>query len=87
MASLHLLVIIGHVPLYLNGSLSYISSRSFRLSPLIIKPLDPILNTASILLSLYSLSPPRALSFRQVLYLLAALDTSFGCDLLVYEDS
>jgi len=86
MASLHSPVMMGHVPLYLNGSLSYISSRSFRPSPTL-EPSDPILNTASILLSLYSLSPPRALSSRQVLYLLAALDTSFGCDLLVYEDS
>jgi len=47
----------GHIPLYLNGSLSYISSRSFRPS-LTLKPLDPILNTASLLLSLYSLPPP-----------------------------
>jgi hypothetical protein len=86
MAPLYLLVIIGHVPLYLNGSLSYISSRSFRLS-LTLKPLDLILNTASILLFLYSFFPPRALSSRQVLYLLAALDTSLGCDLLVYKDS
>jgi hypothetical protein len=61
MASLYLLVIIGYVPLYLDGSLSYISSYSFRLS-LTLELLDPILNTASILLSLYSLSPPRALS-------------------------
>jgi len=63
MASLYLLVIIGHVPLYLNGSLSYISSRSFCLSPLTLKPLDLILNTAFIL-SFYSLSPLRALSSR-----------------------
>jgi hypothetical protein len=87
MASLHSLVIIGHVPLYLNGSLSYISSHSFRLSPLTLKLLDLILNTASILLSLYSLSPSRALSSRQVLYLLAALNTSLSCDPLVCEDS
>jgi hypothetical protein len=74
----------GHIPLYLNGSLSYISSRSFRPS-LTLKPLDPILNTASLLLSLYSLPPPwKALSSRQVLYL---LDTSFGHDPLVSEDS
>jgi hypothetical protein len=86
MASLHSSVMMGHVPLYLDGSLSYISSRSFRPSPTL-EPSDPILNTASILLSLYSLSPPRALSSRQVLYLLAALDTSLGCDLLVCEDS
>jgi hypothetical protein len=86
MASLYSLVMMGHVPLYLNGSLSYISSYSFRLS-LTLKPLDPILNTASILLSLYSLSPLRALSSQQVLYLLAALNTSLGCDLLVCEDS
>jgi hypothetical protein len=87
MASLYLLVIIRHIPLYLNSSLSYISSRSFRLSPPTLKLLDPILNTASILLSLYSLSPPRALSSRQVLCLLAALNTSLGCDPFVYKDS
>jgi hypothetical protein len=85
-APLYLLVIIGHIPLYLNSSLSYISSRSFRLS-LTLKPLDPILNTTSILLFFYSFSPPRALSSRQVLYLLAALDTSLGYNLLVYKDS
>jgi hypothetical protein len=61
MASLYLLAIMKHVPLYLDGCLSYISSCSLRLSPLTLKPLDPILNTASIL-SLYSLSPLRALS-------------------------
>jgi hypothetical protein len=76
----------GHVPLYLNGSLSYISSRSFRLSPLTLKLLDPILNTAFILLP-FILSPPRALSSRQVLCLLAALDTSLGRDPFVYKDS
>ena len=54
MASLHSPVMMGHVPLYLNGSLSYISSRSFRPSPTL-EPSDPILNTASILLSLHSL--------------------------------
>ena len=86
MASLYLLVIIGHVPLYLNGSLSYISSRSFCLSPLTLKPLDLILNTTSILLP-FILSLLRALSSRQVLCLLAALNTSLGCDLLVYKDS
>jgi hypothetical protein len=57
MASLHLSVIMGHVPLYLDGSLSYISSRSFRPSPPTLEPSDPILNTVSILLSLHSLSP------------------------------
>jgi hypothetical protein len=62
MASLYLLAIIEHVPLYLNSYLSYISFRSLRLSPLTLKPLDPILSTAFILLSLYSLSPLRALS-------------------------
>jgi hypothetical protein len=61
MAPLYSLVIIGHVPLYLNGSLNYISSRSFRPS-LTLKLSDPILNTTSLLLSLYSLSPLRALS-------------------------
>ena len=61
MASLYLLVIIGHIPLYLNGSLSYISSYSFCLSPLTLKLLDLILNTASILLP-FILSPLRALS-------------------------
>ena len=86
MASLYSLVIMGHVPLYLDGSLSYISSRSFCLSPTL-ELLDLILNTAFILLSLYSLSPLRALSSRQVLYLLAALDTSLGYDLLVCKDS
>jgi hypothetical protein len=61
MASLYSSVIIGYVPLYLNGSLSYISSYSFRPSPLTLKPLDLILNTASILLP-FILSPLRALS-------------------------
>jgi hypothetical protein len=56
MAFLYLLVIIRHIPLYLNGSLSYISSYSFCLSPLTLKLLDPILNTASILLP-FILSP------------------------------
>jgi hypothetical protein len=54
MAPFYLLVIMGHFPLYLDDSLSYISSYSFRPS-LTLKPLDPILNTAFILLSLYSL--------------------------------
>jgi hypothetical protein len=80
MASIYLSAIIEH------GCLSYISSRSLRPSPLTLKPLDPILNTASIL-SLYSLSLLRALSSRQVLCLLAALDTSLGRNLLVYKDS
>jgi hypothetical protein len=62
MAPLYSLVMMGYVPLYLDGSLSYISSYSFCLSPTL-KLLDPILNTASILLSLYSLFPLRALSF------------------------
>jgi hypothetical protein len=62
MASLYLFTIIEHVPLYFNSYLGYISSRSLRLSPLTLKPLDPILNTAFILFSLYSLSPLRALS-------------------------
>jgi hypothetical protein len=87
MVPLYLSVIIEHVPLYLNGSLSYISSRSFRLSPPTLEPLDPILNTASILLSPYSLSPSRALSSRQVLCLLAALDTFLGHNPLVSEYS
>ena len=86
MASLHSSVMMGHVPLYLDGSLSYISSRSFRLSPLTLELSDPILNTTSILLP-FILSPPRALSSRQVLCLLAALDTSLGRDPLVCEDS
>ena len=60
MVPLHSSVMIEHVPLYLDGSLSYISSRNFRLSPPTLEPSDPILNTASILLSLHSLSPPRA---------------------------
>jgi hypothetical protein len=63
MASLHLSAMMEHVPLYLDGCLSYISSRSLRPSPTL-KPSDPILNTASILLSLHSLSPLRALSSR-----------------------
>ena len=75
-----------HVPLYLDGSLSYISSRNFRPSPLTLEPLDPILNTASILLP-FILSPPRALSSRQVLCLLAAFDTSLSRDPFVCEDS
>ena len=54
MVPLHPSVMMGHVPLYLDGSLSYISSRSFRPSPTL-EPSDPILNTASILLSLHSL--------------------------------
>ena len=77
----------GHIPLYLNGSLSYISSHSLRLSSLTLEPSNPILNTTSILLSFYSLSPSRALSSRQVLCLLAALDTSLGRNPLVYKDS
>jgi hypothetical protein len=86
MASLYLLAIIEHIPLYLDGCLSYISSRSLRPSPLTLKLSDPILNTASIL-SLYSLSPSRALSSRQVLCLLAVLNTSLSRNPLVYEDS
>jgi hypothetical protein len=86
MAFLHLSAMMEHVPLYLDGCLSYISSRSLRPSPLTLKPSDPILNTASIL-SLHSLSPSRALSSRQVLCLLAALDTSLGRNPLVCEDS
>ena len=54
MAPLHSSVMMGHFPLYLDGPLSYISSRSFRPSPTL-EPSDPILNTASILLSLHSL--------------------------------
>jgi hypothetical protein len=54
MASLYLLAIMEHVPLYLNGSLSYISSRSFHPSPLTVKQLDLIFNTASVLLTLFS---------------------------------
>ena len=83
MAPLYSSVMIGHFPLYLNGSLSYISSHSFRPS-LTLEPSDPILNTASILLSLYSLSPSRASTLPlatisssaktlEVYYLLAAL--------------
>jgi hypothetical protein len=87
MASLHSSAIIEYVPLYLDGSLSYISSHSFRPSLSTLKPLDLILNTAFILLSLHSLLSSKALSSRQVLCLLAALDTSFSCDLLVYKDS
>jgi hypothetical protein len=56
MVPLHSSAMMGHVPLYLDGSLSYISSRSLRPSPTL-EPSDPILNTASILLSLHSLSP------------------------------
>ena len=58
-------------PRYLDGYLGYISSPSFRLSPLILNIL---------LLS-------RALNSRQVLCLLAAIDTSLGRDPLVREDS
>jgi hypothetical protein len=61
MASLYLLAIIEYVPLYLNGYLSYISSYSLRLSPLTLKPLDLILNTAFILLLLYSLLSSKGL--------------------------
>ena len=86
MASLYLLAIIEYIPLYFNSYLSYISSRSLCPSPLTLKPLDLILNTAFIL-SFYSLSPLRALSSRQVLCLLAALDTSLGRNPLVYKDS
>jgi len=60
MVPLHSSVMMEHVPLYLDGSLSYISSRSFRPSSPTLERSDSILNTASILLSLHSLSPPRA---------------------------
>jgi hypothetical protein len=61
MASLYLLAIIEHAPLYLNGYLSYISSYSLRLSLLTFKSLDLILNT-TLILFFYSLSLLRALS-------------------------
>jgi hypothetical protein len=87
MASLYLLVMMGHVPLYLNSSLSYISSYSLRPSPLTLKPSDLILNTTSILFFFYSLSSSKALSSWQVRCLLAILDTSLGYNLLFCKDS
>ena len=84
MVPLHSSAMMEHIPLYLDSSLSYISSRSFRLSPPTLERSDSILNTTSILLSLHSLSPRGP---RQVLCLLAAIDTSLGRDPLVCEDS
>ena len=55
MVPLHPSVMMGHVPLYLDGSLSDISSRSIRPSPPTVERSDSILNTASILLLLRSL--------------------------------
>jgi hypothetical protein len=71
MDPLHSSVMAEQPPRYLDGRLGYISSLGFRPSP-------PMLNIPLLW---------RASNSRQVLCLLAALDTSLGRDPLVREDS